>query len=62
MDNLGRATFDQGRAAEAEATFRQSLALAEEGGGSPDLLGVIRADLDRAKADLSRPAGDVPSA
>ena len=45
MDNLGRAILDQGRAAEAEETFRRALALAEEGGATDDVLVPIQADL-----------------
>ena len=48
MDNLGRAILDQGRAAEAEETFRRALALAEEGGGPADLITAITQDLDDA--------------
>ena len=42
MDNLGRALRDQGRAAEAEETFRRALALAEEGGVTEDVLAQSR--------------------
>ncbi len=45
---LGRAILDQGRAAEAEATFRCALALAEEGGGTGNAAGIIRHDLEAA--------------
>jgi hypothetical protein len=41
MNMLGRAIRDQGRAAEAEQTFRQALVLAKEGGASEDVLAAI---------------------
>lgn len=50
LHELGRAILDQGRAAEAEATFRRALTLAEEGGGSATLLSLIRLDLQAAKS------------
>jgi hypothetical protein len=49
VHELGRAILDQGRAAEAEETFRRALALAVEGGGSEDVLGPIREDLKKVK-------------
>ena len=48
IDDLGRALLDQRRAAEAEESFRRALALAAEGGGPGDLLGVIQ-DLQKVK-------------
>ena len=50
MDYLGRAIRDQGRAAEAEETFRRALALAEEGGASEDVLVPIQEDLQNLKS------------
>jgi hypothetical protein len=47
---LGRALLDQGRAAEAEETFRRALALAEEGGASEDVLVPIQEDLQNLKS------------
>ena len=43
MDMLGRALRDQGRAAEAEATFRGALALKEEGGDTAVSRGITDA-------------------
>jgi len=53
MHELGSAILDQGRAAEAEETFRRALVLAEEGGGSEDVLGPIREDLQKVKLSRS---------
>jgi Flp pilus assembly protein TadD len=50
MGNLGRAILHQGRAAEAEETFRRALALAQQGGATDDVLGSIEEDLRSVKS------------
>ena len=56
MDMLGRALLDQGRAAEAEETFRRALALAEEGGGTAVSRSIVMNNLGRALLDQGRAA------
>ena len=53
---LGRALLDQGRAAEAEETFRRALALAEEGGDTAVSRGITMDMLGRALLDQGRAA------
>jgi tetratricopeptide (TPR) repeat protein len=56
MDYLGRAILDQGRAGEAEETFRRALALAEEGGATAVSRGITMDNLGRALRDQGRAA------
>ena len=56
MDMLGRAIRDQGRAAEAEATFRRALALKEEGGATATERGITMNNLGGAILDQGRAA------
>ena len=56
MDYLGRAILDQGRAAEAEETFRRALALEEEGGDTAVSRGITMDNLGRAILDQGRAA------
>ena len=53
---MARCVRGQGRAAEAEALFRQSLALAEEGGDTPISRGITLHELARCVLDLGRAA------
>ena len=53
---LGRALRDQGRAAEAEESFRRALALAEEGGATAVSRGITMDMLGRALLDQGRAA------
>jgi tetratricopeptide (TPR) repeat protein len=54
IQELGRAVLDQGRASEAEALFRQSLALAEAGGATEISRGITAHELGRAVLDQGR--------
>ena len=56
MDNLARAVRDQGRAVEAEALFRQALALAEEGGDTAVSRGITTRELARTVLGQGRAA------
>jgi tetratricopeptide (TPR) repeat protein len=56
IHELGRAIRDQGRAAEAEETFRRALALAEEGGDTAVSRGITMHELGRAIRDQGRAA------
>ena len=56
MDMLGRAILDQGRAAEAEATFRRALALKEEGGDTAVSRSITMHGLGCAIRDQGRTA------
>jgi tetratricopeptide (TPR) repeat protein len=51
VHELGRALRDQGRAAEAEESFRQALALEEEGGATAVSRGITMHELGRALLD-----------
>ena len=56
LHELGRAIRDQGRAAEAEETFRRSLTMAEEGGDTAVSRGITLHELGRAILDQGRAA------
>jgi tetratricopeptide (TPR) repeat protein len=56
VHELGRAILDQGRAAEAEATFRRALALAEEGGATAVSRSITVENLGRAIRNQGRVA------
>ena len=56
MDHLGRAILDEGRAADAEAMFRNALALKEEGGDTAVSRGNTTDELGRAIRDQGRAA------